>query len=608
VRKTARSFQGLTATLVAAASMHLAGCSSSSSGLACGPGTVQTGQSCVPASADASVEGGGPAGDAGEGGAPGADAAVVPSVAPTFAGAVAVAPVSSTAVLVVWGPGAQPQEPGAPLRYRVYQGPSAGPLSYTTFAAQTGVGALSAVIGGLSPNTTYTFGARAVNAAGLDDGNTVQKKGTTATDTTAPTFAGADSAAPGAGGAVSLTWKAATDDLTPPAAMTYLVYTSDKAGGEDFTQPSVVTAPGATSASVTRLADATIPRFFVVRARDAAGNIDANTHEVSALPGVDVTPPVFAGCSAATTLQSITVGLAWNAATDDVSSPADMTYDIFLSTTSGKFDLTKPYATVNGTDTVVIPALMTATTYYFVCRAKDEAGNEDDNTVEVSATTGASPVPPTFNGIDLAAFVGDPNARTATLSWGAASDVATPTNKIVYDVYESTTMGGEDFTKPPATTSMPGATSISLTGLPPNATTYFVVRARDEDGNRDSNVVEAMLTTVVSFALNVQPIFSDDCGVVGCHVPGSPTGGLILAQGFAYAQLVSVPAGESPTLSYVNPGDPTTSYLAAKINYMGLFGTIGKLSLMPATSTGSTLSPAEIDTIANWIAQGAVNN
>jgi hypothetical protein len=566
---------------------------------------MQAGSHCVPVSADASVDAAGvPEGDGGS--QTGPDAAVTPTVSPTFAGVVAVAPVSDTALLVVWNPGSQPGDPTAPLRYRVYEGPASAALSYTTPAVQTAVGALSAVIGGLTPNTKYSFGARAVNAGGLDDGNTLQKTGTPAKDTTAPTFGGAEMAGPGGGGAVTLSWAAATDDLTPAPAMSYLVYESDKAGAEDYTQPTMVTAPGAISASVTHLPDATKARFFVVRARDAAGNIDTNTHELSAVPGADVTPPVFAGCTAATTLQAITVGMAWNAATDDVSSPANLTYDVFLSTTSGKFDLTKPYATVNGVDTVVIPALMTSTTYYFVCRAKDEAGNEDDNTVEVSATTGANPIPPTFAGIS--SFTGDSEARTATLTWLPATDVATPASGILYDVYESTTMGGEDFTKPPAATSMPGATSIMLTGLPANATIYFVVRARDEDGNRDSNVVEYSLTTNVSFALNVQPIFSDDCGVVGCHVPGSPTGNLILAEGFAYAQIVGVTAAESPALSYVTPTDPSNSYLAIKINYMGLFATLGKASQMPATSTGSVLSAAEIDTIANWIAQGAVNN
>lgn len=472
--------KGLAIALTVLTSATL-GCSSSSSGLACGGGTVQSGSQCVAAGADASFDGAALAPDAGDAGvAPALDgAASAPSAAPTFAGVTAVAPVSESALLVVWSAGSQGGNPTAPLRYRVFEGTSAKPLAYTTPVAQTGVGAQSAVIGGLSADTTYLLGARAVNAAGITDANTVQKMGKTAADTTAPTFAGLETAGPGAGGAVALSWTAATDDLTPAPAMTYLVYMSETMGGEDFTTPTLTTAPGALSASVTRLADATKARFFVVRARDAAGNVDTNTSELSALPGADVIPPLFGGCTAATTLQAITIGVTWNAATDDVSVPANITYDVFESTAPGAFDFTKPFATVTGADTAVVPSLMTSTTYYFVCRARDEAGNEDDNTVEVSATTGANSTPPTFAGINLSAFTGDPVARTATLSWLAADDHgATPTNLILYDVYESQTMGGEDFTKPPALTSPPGALTITVTNLPPNTTVYFVVRAQ----------------------------------------------------------------------------------------------------------------------------------
>ena len=628
MRKTARSKQTRAASLTLLAALArtclvgglvaLVDCSSSSSsGLACGSGTVQKGSDCVAIAADASTDGA--AVPKGDGGKVGSDAAAAapdggaPLVAsPTFAGITAVAPVSDSSVLVVWNAATQAGNPTAVLRYRVYDGPSASALKFMTPVVQSGVGALSAVVGGLTAGTTYAFAVRAVNDAGLDDGNTVQKTGTPANDTTVPLFAGVKTAAPGSGGAVVLTWDAATDDLTLAAAMTYVVYASDKAGKEDFAQPVLVTAAGATSTSVARLSDASEARFFVVRARDAAGNLDANVHELSAAPGVDMTPPVFAGCTAATTLQAITVGVAWNAATDDVSASANMAYDVFLSTTPGKFDFTRPFATATGIDTVVIPALMTSTAYYFVCRARDEAGNEEDNTVEVTATTGDNPVPPTFAGIDLPSFTGDPVMRTATISWAAASDVATTPDKLVYDVYESQTMGGEDFKKPPAATSAPGALTITVTGLPPNTTTYFVVRARDESGNRDSNVVEASLTTNVSFSLNVQPIFSHDCGVVGCHVPGTPTGNLILAEGFAYAQLVNVPIGEkaSVPLVYVSPGDPMNSGVAIKINYAGLFASPTKTfgGPMPAQSTGSVLSTDEINTIANWITQGAVNN
>jgi len=596
----------LPAILLMAGSLAWLGCSSSSGeGLACGSGTTEMGKECVALTLDASLDAAPETG--GDGG--GADAA---ATAPTFGGVTAVAPASATALFVVWSAATDPTSVATPPRYRVYVGPSDKPLTYQTPAVLTEPGALGAVVGGLQA-TEYVVGVRAVSVAGIDDGNMVQLKGTPSADTTAPTFAGLKTAKTGGGGAVNLSWGPATDNLTPAAAMTYLVYMSSAAGMEDFTSPALVTAPGATTTTVGRLPNAIQARYFVVRARDAAGNADANTVELSATPGVDVTAPVFGGCTAATNLQAIVVSVGWSPASDDVSTPDDISYDVFSSTSAGTFDFTQPLATVKGASQVTIGSLHPSTTYYFVCRAKDEAGNEDANTVEVSATTGSNPVPPTFAGIT--GFTGDPVARTATISWSPATDVATPAAQMLYDVYEAEASMSENFTQPPLATSAPGAMSVGLTSLPPNATLYFVVRARDSDGNRDANTVEqpgAPFATNVSFSLNAQPIFSRDCGVVGCHVPGNPTGGLILAQGFAYAQIVGVAAGEGAglgpdggALDYINPGDTTGSYLYRKINPS--VGTI-RGTQMPAAATGSTLAPTEIDTIANWITQGAVNN
>jgi hypothetical protein len=275
-----------------------------------------------------------------------------------------------------------------------------------------------------------------------------------------------------------------------------------------------------------------------------------------------------------------------------------------------------------GAREAVISALTPLTRYYFVCRAKDEAANEDTNLVEVTATTGKNPTPPTFAGITD--FTGDPVAMTATISWVAGTDPNTHSDMLVYDVYEATTAQGERFNLPPLTTSGMGATTIELTHLTPNATLYFVVRARDADGNHDSNTVEKSFTTNVSFVANVQPLFADDCGVVGCHVPGNPAGGLILAPGFAYAQIVGVPAAETngvlldgSVIDYVTPGNAALSFLDMKLNVSllnALKATLppaqaGRLGIqMPAPATGSTLTQDELSTIANWINQGAEQN
>jgi hypothetical protein len=65
----------------------------------------------------------------------------------------------------------------------------------------------------------------------------------------------------------------------------------------------------------------------------------------------------------------------------------------------------------------------------------------------------------------------------------------TPSSKIVYDIFISTTPGGEDFAHRTWTTQ-PGAITFRTPGLPSHGTFYFVVRARDQAGNEDGNRVE----------------------------------------------------------------------------------------------------------------------
>jgi hypothetical protein len=105
-------------------------------------------------------------------------------------------------------------------------------------------------------------------------------------DQTPPKFAGLKSAltcipGPIGGGWTSsynLSWDAAADDFTPPPRIVYDVYQAKEPGGEDYTTPTYTTAPGATSFSTPPLPSDQV-FYFVVRARDRAGNSDANTVE-----------------------------------------------------------------------------------------------------------------------------------------------------------------------------------------------------------------------------------------------------------------------------------------------------------------------------------------
>jgi hypothetical protein len=73
-----------------------------------------------------------------------------------------------------------------------------------------------------------------------------------------------------------LTWKAATDNVTPGSQIVYDIFLSHTPGGEGFSHPTWTTAPGVTSFETPPLNE---PSYFVVRARDQAGNEDQNTVE-----------------------------------------------------------------------------------------------------------------------------------------------------------------------------------------------------------------------------------------------------------------------------------------------------------------------------------------
>jgi hypothetical protein len=102
--------------------------------------------------------------------------------------------------------------------------------------------------------------------------------------------------------------------------------------------------------------------------------------------------------------------------------------------------------------------------------------------------------PPKFAGLKTAVTClpgpsGPGRESSYRLSWEAASDEATPAAKIVYEVYQATTSGGENFAKP-SYTSAPGATSFDTPELPSQTPFFFVVRARDRAGREDKNLLE----------------------------------------------------------------------------------------------------------------------
>lgn len=108
----------------------------------------------------------------------------------------------------------------------------------------------------------------------------------------------------------------------------------------------------------------------------------------------------------------------------------------------------------------------------------------------------------------------------------------------------------------------------------------------------------------VDFETEIQPIFSVVCQA--CHIAGT-SGGLSLAEGAAYGNLVGVPANNpNAGMSRVTPGDPEASFMFKKINCTNL-------NSIPDTPYGRRmprsgppyLSAEDQARILDWIQQGA---
>ena len=98
------------------------------------------------------------------------------------------------------------------------------------------------------------------------------------------------------------------------------------------------------------------------------------------------------------------------------------------------------------------------------------------------------------------------------------------------------------------------------------------------------------------FSLEVVPIFIEHCWV--CH---PDMGGLDLSPTAAHASLVGVTSTNHAPAVRVVPGDPMASVLWHKVSQSTEYG-------LPMPPNETYLSSSELQTIRDWIEQGAMDN
>ncbi|WP_088466859.1 endonuclease [Flavobacterium covae] len=152
--------------------------------------------------------------------------------------------------------------------------------------------------------------------------------------------------------------------------------------------------------------------------------------------------------------------LSWTASTDNVGVTS---YNVYLN------DALK--ITVTGTN-AIITGLTASTSYSFIVKAKDAAGNLSNasTTLNVITATGADTIAPS-NPTNLIAS--NITTTTCTLSWGASTDNIGVTG---YDVYQGTILK----------TSVTN-TNATITGLTASSNYSFTVKAKDAARNVSSS-------------------------------------------------------------------------------------------------------------------------
>ncbi len=95
----------------------------------------------------------------------------------------------------------------------------------------------------------------------------------------------------------------------------------------------------------------------------------------------------------------------------------------------------------------------------------------------------------------------------------------------------------------------------------------------------------------------VQAIFDQSCALSGCHRDFQRP---FLTADVAYDNIVGVRTTQNPSLNFIEPADPSRSYL-----YLKITGSSGIIPPRMPPPPNAPLAPAQIDTIRIWIENGA---
>jgi alpha-tubulin suppressor-like RCC1 family protein len=125
---------------------------------------------------------------------------------------------------------------------------------------------------------------------------------------------------------------------------------------------------------------------YYATATDQFGTVSACSSGLAYVE--DSASPAFAGVRTTTVLGPSSIRVGWQSASDTVTPAGAIVYDICSSSTpDGCTPFRTDFTSAAGVRSFDVTGLRHDTRHYFVVRARDQAGNQDANTVQVNART-----------------------------------------------------------------------------------------------------------------------------------------------------------------------------------------------------------------------------
>lgn len=438
--------------------------------------------------------------------------------APGGGGTITVSGVQATCVSLAWVTATDDETSAGALQYKTYYSTSAD-ISGVTAAQNNGttavdwtIAAITAIVSGLSPSTTYYFNVLVIDEASNIAAYTMAT-GATSADVTPPTPGGGGTITPFSVTATNIpfSWVTATDDVVTVGLLQYRAYKSDldNISGVTAVEANGTALAGWATAIIETTAAGLTPSttyYFNVLVQDLSANKAAYT-SLQYSTTADTVPPT-PGDSGTITPGAVTatnIAISWTTATDNVTLPENLTYAVYYSTSNNITSVTA--AEANGTTAVNWTTAITAatavslspgTTYYFNVLVQDLSANKAAYT-SVSQSTTADTTPP-VPGDSGTITVGAVTATNIALSWTTGTDNVTLPGNLRYKGYYSISadISGVTAIEANGTTAVnwtTAITSVTATGLTPSTTYYFNVLIQDASSNKAAYIMVTGATT-----------------------------------------------------------------------------------------------------------------